>query len=110
MLLLIACTNARVYLHGHSLSARGCPRDITGVDRVAAAIELMLVDGRAYPLVELLFGYEIVQLSRRRAPVGSNADPVSAVASARAGRRGSAEILLRRLTYGHRPTASTPSS
>lgn len=70
MLLLIALANVRVYLHGHSLSVRGYPRDVEGVNRVIASVELMLIDGRAYPLFGLLFGYGIVQLARRRTAVG----------------------------------------
>ena len=33
-------------------------------------MQLTLVDGRAYPLFGLLFGYGIVQLAWRRAAVG----------------------------------------
>lgn len=76
MLLLIALANVHIYVYGHSLGVRGYPRDVDGVDRVVAALQLMLVDGRAYPLFGLLFGYGIVQLARRRAGAGLPAGTV----------------------------------
>src|SRR5919106_1075616 len=70
MLLLIALANVHLYVYGHELGIRGYPRDLDGVDRVVVAAQLMLVDGRAYPLFGLLFGYGVVQLARRRVVVG----------------------------------------
>jgi uncharacterized membrane protein YeiB len=40
------------------------------VDRVVTGLQLLLVDGRAYPLFGLLFGYGIGQLATRRAGAG----------------------------------------
>jgi uncharacterized protein len=76
MLLLIALANVHVYVHGHSLGVRGYPRDVAGVDQVVALLQMLLVDGRAYPLFAFLFGYGIAQLTRRRGEVGM---PVGAV-------------------------------
>ncbi|WP_219416335.1 DUF418 domain-containing protein [Pseudonocardia nigra] len=66
MLLLIALANVHVYVFGHPLGLRSYPADLGGVDALVAAVQLLLVDGRAYPLFGFLFGYGIVQLSRRR--------------------------------------------
>jgi uncharacterized membrane protein YeiB len=70
MLLLIALANVHVYVYGLPAGPRSYPRDLSGVDAVVAAGQLMLVDGRAYPLFALLFGYGIWQLAARRAAVG----------------------------------------
>ncbi len=77
MLLLIALANVHIYVYGHSLGVRGYPRDLAGVDQVVALLQMLLVDGRAYPLFGLLFGYGIVQLTRRRAAIGVPADAVT---------------------------------
>ena len=77
MLLLIALANVHLYLYGRSLGVRGYPREVEGVDRVVTVVQLTLVDGRAYPLFGLLFGYGIVQLTRRRAAVGLPATAVT---------------------------------
>jgi uncharacterized membrane protein YeiB len=76
MLLLIALANAHVWIFNRPVGMRGYPRDLTGVDRVVAAVQLVLVDGRAYPLFALLFGYGITQLATRRAAAG---EPPAAV-------------------------------
>ncbi len=65
MLLLIALANAHLYLHGHPVGVRGYPDDGSTADRVVAWVLLTFVDGRAYPLFGLLFGYGMVQLARR---------------------------------------------
>lgn len=76
MLLLIALANVHAYGYGHSLGPRGYPREVSGVDSVVALLQVLLVDGRAYPLFGLLFGYGIVQLTRRRTTAGRAADSV----------------------------------
>lgn len=76
MLLLIALANVHVYVYGQPTGVRGYPRDLTTVERVVAAVQLVLVDGRAYPLFGLLFGYGIIQLARRRSAVGMPAPTV----------------------------------
>lgn len=77
MLLLIALANVHLYSYGHSLGMRGYPRAVDGPDQVVALLQLTLVDGRAYPLFALLFGYGIVQLARRRSAVGLPAPAVT---------------------------------
>ncbi|WP_219416334.1 DUF418 domain-containing protein [Pseudonocardia nigra] len=76
MLLLIALANVHVYVHGSPLAVRGYPRVVEGMDRVVVLLQMLLVDGRAYPLFGLLFGYGIVQLAWRRGDAGL---PVGAV-------------------------------
>lgn len=78
MLLLIALANVHVYVYGHPLGVRGYPVDLDGADRWVVLLQMLLVDGRAYPLFGFLFGYGIVQLATRRGAVGL---PVPAVAS-----------------------------
>jgi uncharacterized protein len=70
MLLLIALANVHVYVYGHPLSVRGYPLDLDGADQVVVLLQMLLVDGRAYPLFGMLFGYGIVQLASRRLAVG----------------------------------------
>jgi uncharacterized membrane protein YeiB len=78
MLLLIALANVHVYQHGHDIGFRGYPVDLSRVDAVIVWLQLSLVDGRAYPLFGLLFGYGLVQLLRRLERAG---EPVEAAAS-----------------------------
>ncbi|MHA6783800.1 DUF418 domain-containing protein [Pseudonocardia saturnea] len=73
MLLLIALANVHLWVYGHSLGPRGYPRDLGGVDQAVALLQMTFVDGRAYPLFGLLFGYGIGQLTRRRAAGGAAA-------------------------------------
>ncbi|MDN5918451.1 MAG: DUF418 domain-containing protein [Pseudonocardia sp.] len=60
MLLLIALANVHRFVFG------AVPGQLGGVDRAVVLVETVLVDGRAYPLFGLLFGYGVVQLARRR--------------------------------------------
>jgi uncharacterized protein len=76
MLLLIALANVHVYVYGHPLGVRGYPLDLNGADQWVVLLQMLLVDGRAYPLFGMLFGYGIVQLASRRVAVGM---PVPAV-------------------------------
>jgi uncharacterized protein len=85
MLLLIALANVHLFVYGHALGVRGYPRDLTGVDRLVAALQLTLVDGRAYPLFGLLFGYGVVQLTRRRAAAGRPPDGLTRLVRRRGG-------------------------
>src|SRR5689334_12246434 len=71
MLLLIALANVHLYLYGRPLGVRLYPADLVGAERVVAALQLMLVDGRAYPLFGVLFGYGIGQLAARRLGAGA---------------------------------------
>jgi uncharacterized protein len=90
MLLLIALANVHVYVYGHPLSVRGYPLDLEGADRWVVLLQMLLVDGRAYPLFGLLFGYGIVQLASRRSTVGMPAPAVTELVR----RRGAWMILI----------------
>ena len=70
MLLLIALANVHLYLFDRPLGVRSYPAGLTGLDGVVAGVQLVLVDGRAYPLFGLLFGYGLGQLAARRAAAG----------------------------------------
>ncbi|MGH3871773.1 MAG: DUF418 domain-containing protein [Pseudonocardiaceae bacterium] len=73
MLLLIALANAHLYLYGHAIGVRGYPIPESTADRVTVLLQMTLVDGRAYPMFALLFGYGIVQLWQRQAGAGVDA-------------------------------------
>ncbi|MGE3285370.1 MAG: DUF418 domain-containing protein [Pseudonocardia sp.] len=76
MLLLIALANVHVYVYGLPAGPRSYPRELSGVDAAIAAVQIMLVDGRAYPLFALLFGYGIWQLTARRTAAGRPSEAV----------------------------------
>jgi uncharacterized membrane protein YeiB len=79
MLLLIALANVHVYVYARPIGVRGYPQDLSPVERVVAVVELTLVDGRAYPLFALLFGYGIWQLTARRAAAGLSPGAVTRI-------------------------------
>ncbi len=77
MLLLIALANVHTYLHSGQ-GVRSYPTGLTPLDQVVVLVQMLLVDGRAYPLFALLFGYGITQLAWRRAVTGAPAEAVVA--------------------------------
>jgi uncharacterized protein len=85
MLLLIALANVHLFGYGEPIGPRGYPREIAGVDHAVAPLQMCLVDGRAYPLFGLLFGYGIVQLTWRRSAVGLPAAAVTGLVRRRGG-------------------------
>ncbi|MCE3554585.1 DUF418 domain-containing protein [Pseudonocardia sp. RS11V-5] len=64
MLLLIALANVHLFLSA-APGVRGYPDDPGAVGGVITFLQMLLVDGRAYPLFALLVGYGAVQLARR---------------------------------------------
>src|ERR687890_410606 len=78
MLLLIALANVHLYLYGRPLDVRLYPVPESAADRVVTALQLLLVDGRAYPLFGLLFGYGIGQLAARWVGAGARVPDVIA--------------------------------
>lgn len=68
MLLLIALANVHLFLLGPA-GVRGYPAGLAGVDAVVAFLQMVLVDGRAYPLFALLVGYGATRSARRWEPV-----------------------------------------
>ncbi|MFC5235784.1 DUF418 domain-containing protein [Pseudonocardia zijingensis] len=77
MLLLIALANVHLWTYDHALGPRGYPSDLTVADQAVTLGQMLLVDGRAYPLFGFLFGYGIVQLADRRRTVGMPAEAVT---------------------------------
>ena len=71
MLLLIALANVHLYLYDRPLGVRLYPAGLAGADAVVAGLQMVLVDGRAYPLFGLLLGYGLGQLAARSAAAGS---------------------------------------
>ena len=76
MLLLIALANVHLYLYDRPLGVRLYPAGLAGADAVVAGLQMVLVDGRAYPLFGLLLGYGLGQLAARRAAAGSEPSAV----------------------------------
>ena len=72
MLLLIAVANVHVYLSDRPIGVRSYPDGLTGLDSGVAALQILLVDGRAYPLFAFLFGYGITS-----SPAGAHPAPGS---------------------------------
>ncbi|WP_433507475.1 DUF418 domain-containing protein [Pseudonocardia halophobica] len=70
MLLLIALANVHLFLLA-APGVRGYPDEPGPVGGVVTALQMLLVDGRAYPLFALLVGYGAVQLARRRDDEGA---------------------------------------
>lgn len=85
MLLLIALANVHLYVYGRPVGVRGYPRDVTGVDRVIVLAQMTMVDGRAYPLFGLLFGYGVVQLAWRQGAAGASRAAVTRLIRRRGG-------------------------
>ncbi|MHC1561275.1 DUF418 domain-containing protein [Actinomycetospora sp. C-140] len=65
MLALIAVANAHLYLVARPIGYRGYPAGLTGGDAVLAAVQMVLVDGRVYPLFAALVGYGVARLAER---------------------------------------------
>jgi uncharacterized protein len=76
MLLLIALANVHLYLYDRPLGVRLYPAGLAGADAVVAGLQMVLVDGRAYPLFGLLLGYGLGQLAARSAAAGSEPSAV----------------------------------
>lgn len=73
MLALIVLANVRAFFDVPLQGLRGYPdpRGTSLLDDVVATVQLVLVDGRAYPLFGLLFGYGVWQLAARRLDGGA---------------------------------------
>ncbi|MGJ7441087.1 DUF418 domain-containing protein [Aquipuribacter sp. MA13-6] len=79
MLLLIALANAHFFLHGHEIGVRSYPLEGSSADRAVTWLLMTFVDGRAYPLFGLLFGYGMVQLAQRQERAGSSVSATKAL-------------------------------
>jgi uncharacterized protein len=65
LLALIAVANAHLYLVARPIGFRGYPSGLTGADRGLAVVQMLLVDGRVYPLFAALVGYGVARLAER---------------------------------------------
>lgn len=65
LLALIAVANAHLYLVGRPIGYRGYPAGLTGGDAVVAVVQMVLVDGRVFPLFAALVGYGVARLAER---------------------------------------------
>jgi uncharacterized membrane protein YeiB len=64
MLLFIALANTHYFLRGASVLG-GYPQDGSPLDRAVIWLLATFVDGRAFPMFGLLFGYGVAQIARR---------------------------------------------
>jgi uncharacterized membrane protein YeiB len=71
MLLFIALANSHYFLRGDSVLG-GFPVDGSAADDAVKLMIATLVDGRAFPMFGLLFGYGVAQIARRQAEAGSS--------------------------------------
>src|SRR5687768_18595832 len=65
MLLFIALANSHYFLRGSSVLG-GYPQDGSAVDSAVTWLIAAFVDGRAFPMFGLLFGYGVAQIVRRQ--------------------------------------------
>lgn len=70
MLLVIAVANSHYFVRGERYLA-GFPLDGSALDAVVGCVVTTFVDGRAFPLFSVLFGYGVVQLVRRHQDAGA---------------------------------------
>ena len=72
MLLFIALANSHYFLSGSSVLG-GFPQDGSALDSAVASTVATFVDGRAFPMFGLLFGYGVAQIVRRHERAGRRA-------------------------------------
>ena len=65
MLLAIALANSHYFLQGSSVLG-GYPQDGSDLDRGVTWLLATFVDGRAFPMFALLFGYGVARIAARR--------------------------------------------
>ncbi|MFK4086125.1 DUF418 domain-containing protein [Kribbella sp. NPDC020789] len=75
MLMFIALANSHYFVAGeHGFG--GFPTDGSAVDRGVGAVISTLVDGRAFPMFGVLFGYGVAQIVRRQREAGREWWPI----------------------------------
>jgi uncharacterized membrane protein YeiB len=72
MLLFIALANSHYFLRGASVLG-GYPQDGSGVDSAVTWLLSTFVDGRAFPMFGILFGYGVAHIARRQEALGARA-------------------------------------
>ncbi|NUR99942.1 MAG: DUF418 domain-containing protein [Kribbellaceae bacterium] len=71
MLLFIALANSHYFVSGTAYFG-GFPTDGSAVDRILGTLISTFVDGRAFPMFGVLFGYGVAQIVRRQRETGSS--------------------------------------
>lgn len=69
MLLFIALANSHYFIQSDTILG-GFPQDGSAVDNAFILLIATFVDGRAFPLFGLLFGYGVAQIARRQVEAG----------------------------------------
>jgi uncharacterized protein len=72
MLLFIALANSHYFLRGPSVLG-GYPQDGSAIDSAVTWLISTFVDGRAFPMFGVLFGYGVAQIARRQEALGPRA-------------------------------------
>jgi uncharacterized protein len=72
MLLFIALANSHYFIAGSAYFA-GFPTDGAPLDRILGTLISTFVDGRAFPMFGVLFGYGVAQIVRRQRETGNTA-------------------------------------
>ncbi|MEV5963514.1 DUF418 domain-containing protein [Kribbella sp. NPDC051952] len=75
MLLFIALANSHYFVYGDRVFG-GFPVAGSGVDRVVGMVISTFVDGRAFPMFGVLFGYGVAQIVRRQREAGRDWWPI----------------------------------
>ncbi|WP_238162999.1 DUF418 domain-containing protein [Kribbella capetownensis] len=75
MLLFIALANSHYFVDGTRVFG-GFPMDGSWVDRVVGMVLSTFVDGRAFPMFGVLFGYGVAQIVRRQREAGKEWWPI----------------------------------
>lgn len=75
MLLFIALANSHYFVYSDRVFG-GFPTDGSAVDRVAGLLISTFVDGRAFPMFGVLFGYGVAQIVRRQRESGKGWWPI----------------------------------
>ncbi|TDW23618.1 DUF418 domain-containing protein [Kribbella kalugense] len=75
MLLFIALANSHYFVYGDRIFG-GFPTDGSAVDRAVGMVISTFVDGRAFPMFGVLFGYGVAQIVRRQREAGNDWWPI----------------------------------
>lgn len=76
MLLLIALANSANYAFAGQPGVDGTPH---GLERIFNLLKTTLVDARAYPVFAVMFGYGLIQLTRRQQKAGATPGAIRSV-------------------------------
>jgi uncharacterized membrane protein YeiB len=75
MLLFIALANSHYFVYGSGIFG-GFPTDGSALDRAVGFVIATFVDGRAFPMFGVLFGYGVAQIVRRQREAGKEWWPI----------------------------------